>query len=410
MFPRALTLLSAAALLAACDATGTAPPGETAGPNVVRPSAVDTIAVGLAEHVLPAALVDDATLHVAELSGVGALAGGRGGLFAVGESGLTEVDPQPVLAMVAVPGSGIVVATASGVRVWNGALADSELTAALEGRVVNALATRGEALWIATDRELLVLDAGVLSKFDAVTGIVELATSAGASDIVAKDAAGVVTVLREAAGGTFTLRALSAELQAGVSMRAVVPGSGSRIVALDGNALHERVAAGAEVVAWRPVALTTDEADTGATDIESIAVDPLTGAVWAIASASLVRLDHGRVSTLARPAAMSTVRAISVTLDGAVWVSDGATLRRFGNDGPPVTYAGELAVFSENNCERCHAPLKVAHPLDSYEVWAAEIDRIILALEEERMPQDRAPLIGGTVELAKKWRADGLRQ
>jgi hypothetical protein len=107
---------------------------------------------------------------------------------------------------------------------------------------------------------------------------------------------------------------------------------------------------------------------------------------------------------------MTVVTTMTVTADGAVWISDGTILRRFGNAGRPATWDDDISAFAVNNCIRCHAPLKIAHPLDTYEAWIGEIDKIVAQLEARTMPQDGAALVGGTVDLVRRWRDEGLRR
>lgn len=162
-----------------------------------------------------------------------------------------------------------------------------------------------------------------------------------------------------------------------------------------------------DLVRYRPIALTPT-AEAGATSITGLVVDPSTGFVWAIGPV-LARLENGRTSLLVPPAELGVPTTITVTTDGALWLGDGARLVRIGNQGPPVTWA-EIEPFHQANCQRCHAPLGTGHPLETYEVWSSEIDAIVTAVEAGRMPQDGRALTGGTVELLRRWRADGLRR
>lgn len=371
--------------------------------EVIRPTAVETLALAAEEHALPAALQNDATLSVAFLEGQGVLAGGASGLYLVGTDTIELLDGTAVHAL-ASDGARIIVASARGLLVWDGALADSSLNAELSGETVTSLATRGSDLYLGTATRLWLLAAGQLWAFDELAGATEIDASLGAIDVIVRSNAKTQALRRE--NDEWILRELSAEIGAARA----VPGSAERIVSLEDGKIQQRTALEADGIEWRPISLLMDENDPGASGVEALAVDPVSGAVWAVDAGSLARLDHSRVSLVVRPGSMAAPQTISVTTDGAVWISDGSILRRFGNAGRPVSWSEDIAKFSANNCQRCHAPLKVGHPLDSYEIWAEEIDKIVTVLENRTMPQDGAALVGGTVDLVRQWREGGLRR
>jgi hypothetical protein len=393
-------LLCLPALPLACGVEEPAPP-VTPSVEVIRPTAVETLALAIEEHALPSALQNDATLSIAAVDGLGVLAGGAGGLFFLGSTGFEQLDASPVLGLAAFEDRSIVVASDRGLLFWSGEIADSPLNSTLNNEIALAIATRGNDLYLSTASALWLFSGGELWSFDTLGGTRALSASAGAEDVIAG-----MSALRQKSG-SWEVRALSEEIGAARA----VPGSGGRILALDANgALKQRVVGDEAAVVWSPVALSTDATDPGSSGVSQVAVDPVTGAIWAIDASSIHRIDHGRIGKIGRPANMSEPKAISVTADGAVWISDGTTLFRIGNEGRPITWSEDIATFSANNCERCHAPLKVAHPLNSYELWVGDIDRIVADLEIMKMPQDGAALVGGTVDLIRRWRDEGLRE
>lgn len=400
---RSIETALCACFVGAALACGTGdPPGPepvTPSVEVIRPAAVETLALAIEAHPLPAALSGDATLSVAALEGFGVLAAGASGTYFLGSNGFEPLDSSPVRAMVTVEERGVLIAAVRGLLYWNGALADSPLTEALDREEVGAMATRGDDLYLSTGSALWLLSGGELFAFDALGASPFVFASAAADDVIAG-----MNALRKN-GDRWEIRALSEEIGAA----RVVPGSESRILAAESGALKQRLVDG-DAVEWAPVALSTSEEDAGATGIEQLAVDPDTGAVWVAGATMIARLDRGRVGTIARPANLGAIKSISVTAGGALWISDGSTLFRFGNPGRPITWSENIAAFSANNCERCHAPLKVGHPLNRYALWVSDIDRIIADLEIMKMPQDGAPLVGGTVDLIRRWRDEGLRE
>lgn len=383
--------------LAACGEERAVPPA--APTEVVRPSSTDTLSFGLEVHALPAGLASDPTVSVATVAGVGTVVGGTAGLHELGSDGLVLVDSRPVTSL-AVIDDVVVVGHADGVSVWSGALVDSPLTASLTSMDVRSLGSRDGELWIGTGARLHVLAGGELSAFE-IGATDRIAAYDGGARIVLESGAGV-SVLRE--DGAWSIQDLSSE----IAIDAAVPSDGDRILAISRGLLLERVAVEGGA-AWRPVALTTDPEDQGESEAQTLATDPLSGLSWVVTKSAVTRIAKSSVSSMPRPLEIGAPLSASVTTDGALWLSDGQTLARVGSATEPVTYANEIAAFSAANCERCHVPLGVGRPLDDYEAWKNEIDRIIAALDEGRMPQDGAALTGGSAELVKAWKADGLR-
>lgn len=404
---RTASFVLAAASLAACDASPThdraASEPDSPGEIVVRPVSVDVMEMSVEEHPLPESLRGDPDLEVASLMGVGTLVGGRGGLFELSGDGFEPIATAPVLDLAEAGSAGIAVVSTEGLAVWNGTLESSPLTGALSGARIRAIAVRGSEVWLGTDQDLFLLDEDLLSSFSGVRGVSSIATFEGARDIVFGTDEGAFTVLQATVDGYIT-RSLTDEIAASRA----VPEKNGRIIALGDGVLRARLPLSEERAVWRRIALTQDSTDEGATLIEMIALDPLAGSVWAFSSSKLWRLDGDRVAEVKVAPGMGTLLAASVTSDGSLWISDGTVLRRFGGRAVPITYEANVAAFSRDNCERCHREGGIARSLTTYEAWLENIDLAVLTLEERRMPLDGAPLVGGTVELLKEWRANGL--
>lgn len=396
--------LPVALLYVACG--GTEPPAPLPPDPIaearplVRPNAAADISLEQQVVPLPVELQGQA-LHVAALAGVGTLVGGAGGLYQLTTEGLSLIDTGVVVGLAAFQDR-IVVAHAADVAVWHGTLEPSGLNEALSGRTLSALYSDGDDLWLGTDLGLDRVRAGRLERFLAMPSPRTLGRFQGGQHLVVTEANGAISALRETAAGV-EQQVLTAES----SLSAVAPGVADRLYALEAGALLERQALPGDLARYRPVALTPS-AEVGATSVSNLVVDPSTGFVWAIGPV-LARLESGRVSLVVPPAELGTPTTTVVTGDGALWLGDGVRLVRIGNQGPAVTWA-EIEPFHRANCQRCHAPLGTGHPLETYEVWSSEIDPIIAAVEAGRMPQDGRALTGGTVELLRRWRADGLRR
>jgi hypothetical protein len=58
----------------------------------------------------------------------------------------------------------------------------------------------------------------------------------------------------------------------------------------------------------------------------------------------------------------------------------------------------------------CHGPNGYAHPLDTAALWLAEIDEILEAVREERMPRPpETPLPIESIAVIEAWKAAGAQ-
>ncbi|MEQ8281062.1 MAG: hypothetical protein RMA76_36805 [Deltaproteobacteria bacterium] len=388
-------------LLAACGADPMTPsvtPPSGAATAVVRPTTVVDASLARTSIALPAELDGASIRHVATL-GTATLVGGPAGLFEIGVDGLAAIDPTPVSGLTTLDGVGIVVATASGVSIWNGSLEPSGLGDALATMSVDALARRGDELWLATNAELYRFVDDALVAFTALRGHA-VGTYNGASRILVETDGGYVA-LAEAPDGSWTTQTID-------GVDAVVPGANDRIFGLLDGALFERVSVSADEVAWRPVALTDATEDPGAQGVTFTALDPVTGGVWFATASGYARLTGATVERLDVDVPGAT--SLLVSTDGTLFVTTDSTLERFGHDGPPVTWANDVKPFAEANCARCHVTLGIAHPLETYAAWVEEADLIIEEIAASRMPQDGAALVGGSAELIRRWKLGGFEE
>lgn len=390
---RARPLAASAALIAALACGGSPAPVDDA--PVVAPDDLST-------STLPVMRFDGRPgdrVVAAHDAALGDLVGGTAGLFLAAGGALTALADDPVLGLAATAPRTIVVATADGVSVFAGALEASPLSAALAGAAPRALAADPEGLWLSAGAGLYRyrFDDERLERLPGLGAPDALSAHAGTGQLVAGAAR-----LIAPDGGAFRVTDLSAEraLDAAFAL-----GDGT-VLGVAGGALLRRVPLDGGRVAWRPQALEPGGPPT--LDVEAAGQDPVRGAVWIATSQALFRLDGPRVTRQPRPDGLGPAARLTVDELGAVWIDDGARLTRVGGDAAPVTWQGAISAFAEDNCARCHGGLGTARPLDDYETWTTEIDAILRALEEGRMPLDGAPLLGGTVDTVRRWKEDGL--
>jgi hypothetical protein len=400
--------------MSGCDAPDAKPPvwpDPPPGPLldiVIRPANVDTINLGIRTSTVPIALGDDATLRWATLHDGRLIMGGRAGLFDIQTNTVVQTSSIPVRDLAVDETYGFIVSNAEGLHVYDGLLLQSQLDETLKDEEIRVLMSRGDEMWLAGDTGVHRLENKILHSFDGMNDIVDLLSFEDGS-IVAESSIDGFHVLR-ADDGDWKMQSLSEEL----TLSEVVPGFDDRIIGIEqatGNLVERVIRARDDAAVWRRVALTRDVKDPGATDIETMAVDPTTGFVWLIQKDVLSRIETGRVVQMARPAELGAVLKAEVSDDGALWLNDGVFVFRVGNEGPPISYAEQIKPFSDQNCQRCHAPMVGVSTtiLDSYEDWKNNIDNVIFQLESMRMPTDQQTIIGGSRDLARKWRDGGMR-
>lgn len=380
---------------------------DAADDRVVRPTGISTVALPLEHFTLPAALVGDAPLEIVTTTVGLSMLGSGSGLFSFGGSGFTRVSSAAVVGLVELDARTLVVAGTAALSIYDGTLVRSPLTDALASESIEALARRDDELWIGTSTAVYRYQSGRLARLASIGGGRDITTFDRAPLLIVRGPSGAEHALRTATATAWTVQPLHEE----VALERAVPAAGDRVLGLEGGRLYQRVAVGADRVAWRPVSLSTSAADLGAREIEAVALDPASGALWVIDARFVFRLETtaGRVARLLRPASLGAVIAANATRDGALWLSDGESLVRMGNSGPPVTYAPAIARFASDNCLRCHSSAGPGRALETYAQWVANVDRAITQLERRSMPADGRALVGGTVELIRRWRADGLR-
>jgi hypothetical protein len=404
-------LLFGALLVAGCHEETAPPPlPPAAPPSLVVPGSLQELDFEVETFAMPGGWDGSADWYVAAGEGGDVVAGSDAGLFALGQP-VELIDAAPVRGLAEVAGLGWLVVHDHGLAIYDGEmLYPSALDAELDGEIVLAVARQGEALWLTTDGPLRRLEGDVLVGYPELVGVSALATHDATTLLTLVTAEGETLALREEAEAfELEVQSLGAEL---VELRAAAPGPHGRVFALAGEerAIHERVAVDGGV-AWLPLALGDEP--VGATGIATLAPDPVGGALWLAdgGAAHLWRLDgEDVVSHVPWPAGVGS-GAIAATADGAVWLSDGASLVRVGPASPPPSYAADIAPFYSDNCKKCHEDGGEAVTLTrfgDYDAFALLVDDIIDEVESGRMPSGDNTL-DGDPQLPRLWRDGGMR-
>ena len=75
----------------------------------------------------------------------------------------------------------------------------------------------------------------------------------------------------------------------------------------------------------------------------------------------------------------------------------------------PVTWDDDVQPLMAARCKRCHGSHGSAHRMDDLPLWREEIELILSALRDGRMPlPPNPPLTPDQVDLVVQWRDDGL--
>lgn len=389
-------LLTSLSLQIACAGSETPP---TSPDHVERPhSAVPSLQLPSRSYALPGLeLTQLQAVHDPQL---GDLVGAAQGLFSVSAEALTPRDPREVRGLGLHPDHGVLVAAAEHLSIATATLTASPVYERLEGELITTLVTQDDVVWLGTNQAAYRWQADELLRFPFPQGVLQMQAHQHTAGVLLQTTSDWVQLQFDQEVWR------SAVVQAPWPIEQLFSLSDGSLIALSDSALHRRVASESGGWTWRAQALDLYEAPE--TEAIALAQDPRLGAVWCLTPNGLYRIDGPQVALHPLPFGPADTTELTVDNLGAVWLAEGPQLFRLGQDAAPVTWQGEIAEFSQKNCERCHAPLSTAHPLNEFELWTAEADAILSALQAGRMPLDGAPLEAGSADTIRRWIADGL--
>ena len=89
-------------------------------------------------------------------------------------------------------------------------------------------------------------------------------------------------------------------------------------------------------------------------------------------------------------------------------VADASVFFHKGNLAP-VTWGADIQPLYQSRCDYCHGASGGAHRLDTLQAWELDLDRILDAVQEARMPRLPPPLDESEIGMIERWRAGGFR-
>ena len=381
------------------DATG-APdtPPSPPEPTVVTPAPGDPPAV------TSDVLLSGSVTFAAPGAGDDVVGAGPDGLFVLAPGGEPQAvtggagDPRAILVL---PDAPVLVLTSSGLfALSEGVLQPSPLGDAVpDGAGAVALAA-GDTLWMAGPAGVAFWRDGLLYSV-AMEPLAELQAPAlhlafgprvdGQPALWVGGAAGLLAVTVD---GT---AAWAGSERPDLAVDAVAADATGQLTVAAGGDLHVRSSDGS----WTWLRLPGT--------VRQVAAAPGEPGVWIRTDADLWVARDGWFHRLDVP----TPQWIAADAPDRLLAGDAGGLRRLwlGEIVPPAppTWTLDVEPIYAGHCSPCHGPGKLAHPMYTREHWMAQIDAILAAVTEQRMPQAPYPKLSpATIAVLAAWKQGGL--
>ena len=128
--------------------------------------------------------------------------------------------------------------------------------------------------------------------------------------------------------------------------------------------------------------------------------------VWLWDAESVWRLDGG---TLWPVAGVTGAVAVAVSGTGEALVATAQGLLHVTVGEPPEVrvprWSGDVLPLYQSRCDACHGPRGTARRLDDVVTFASQIDLIVAAVRDGRMPlPPNDPLTAAEIDLIERWR------
>ncbi|TNE43260.1 MAG: hypothetical protein EP343_34190 [Deltaproteobacteria bacterium] len=367
---------------------------------------VSPLSVAVVEIPLPDAFSKEKSFWLGSVKSLGTLIGGDSGLFHLGNNTLRDIDNDSVVGIAPWRGKFLVIAQKKQLLVWDSDLHESKLDSSFgEQNIVTLSAQFDDTLWIATKEALWRLKDKEMVAYESLNNVVELHTFLGSALVVARRGDGSFFVLGTDTEGELRVNELQTNAP---SLQSLVPAPDGTLWGMSGGKLVRRKPSGDGFV-WDDVSWGEWSPEPGKLQetvgaIQHMGLDVNSGRLWLVTEKAIVAILGKQLQWTPRPEALKEIKAISATLDTTFWISDGTKVHRFvRTESTEISYEGQIATFMKNNCLRCHADVGPGRPLNTYETVKTYTESIIKQLEQNLMPPDQKPLVGGDVLLFKRW-------
>ncbi len=367
---------------------------------------VSPLSVAVVEIPLPDAFAKEKTFWLGSVKSLGTLIGGDSGLFHLGNNTLRDIDNGSVVGIAPWRGEFLVIAQKNQLLVWDSDLHESQLDSSFAKQdIVTISAQFDDTLWIATKDALWRLKDKEMVSFESLKGVVNLHTFLGSAFVVAKRDNGNFFVLGTDPQGELRVNELQSSAP---SLQSLVPAPDGTLWGLsDGKLVRRRPTVDGFVwqdVSWSEWSPEPDKLQESLGAIEHLGLDVNSGRLWLVTENAIVAILGKQLQWAPRPEVLKDVKTITATLDTTFWVMDGSKVHRFvRTESAEISYEGQIATFMKNNCLRCHADVGPGRPLNTYESVKALTESILKQLEQNLMPPDQKPLVGGDALLFKRW-------
>ncbi len=397
---RQQALLGAAFLLyCSCGGVEESPSEEN---QLLIPEQGDSLELPSQTFPLDQALQNQSLWGASDSSGA-VLIGGTGGFYQLGDTELTQLGTQSVYSAIHISGQGFLFNMGDKLSIWNGnKLLDSPLNQFVKVSQDSEMAALGQLFVVAGEEALFIFDGGQqLLQFSELAASKSLSIDTAGQLIAGLSPQGPFLLRKQ--GDKYQLQMLADE----ISMSEVFSVFQGQAIGLSDTQMMRRIEQEGRV-RWLAMALGKDASAPAIA--QRIVPDTDSRALWIFTPSGVTRLvDQGRRASSVEVSMNLQNLNSAFGLNGALWLNDGLNLTRIGNPGPAVSFATTILAFHEKNCARCHVPGGLGRSLQNYSEWVENIDSAIEQLDQGTMPQDGAALLEGTVELLRRWRADGLR-
>ncbi len=362
----------------------------------------------VSSYPLPKTLQNDSSLIIRHIPDRGTLIGANSGLYYITGQGLLQNDIESVLAMAPWQSNYLLIARPDKLQIWDGAFHESDIYRKLNGEKITALAAQDkEVLWIGTLSNLWLIKGTEARAFSQLAAPQALYAFQGAHSVIVHTKEGSYKALSVAENGDVKMEDFSSTSNA---PEIAVAGKGGQIWGLAEGLLYQWTQQGSQN-AWTPFGWTAKTKEGSPLKINQLALDALTGKLWAVTDGDLFQISPTRVFRIERPAGIGTIRFVQAAED-ALWLMDDKNLHRMSvaTGSEEVRYTGRIKTFMDANCLRCHGATGPGRNLDSYASTKDIATRIAEVIEGGQMPPDKSTLVGGDANLIRRWIEGGSKE